>query len=152
MKTLIIKNETAMQALGAELANLCPGGTIIHLEGELGAGKTTFARGFIRSTGYKGAVKSPTYTLVESYPFNNRVIHHFDLYRLCDAEELELMGIRDYFTQHTVVLIEWPDKGGQLLPIPDLTIKIYYKNTERKVTLIPHSLMIESIIKKITVN
>lgn len=139
-----------MQALGSELAKLCSGGTIIHLEGELGVGKTTFARGFIQSTGHKGAVKSPTYTLVESYPFNNLTIHHFDLYRLYDAEELEFMGIRDYFSQQTVTLIEWPDKGEKLLPTPSLTIKIVYKNLEREVTLIPHTEITKSIIKKIT--
>ena len=150
MKKFTIKNETAMQTLGSELAKLCPGDTIIHIKGELGVGKTTFARGFIQSTGHQGAVKSPTYTLVESYPFNNLTIHHFDLYRLSDAEELEFMGIRDYFTQQTIVLIEWPDKGGKLLPAPGLTINIDYKILEREVTLIPHTEATKNIIKKIT--
>lgn len=139
-----------MQILGAEFAKLCSGGIIIYLKGELGTGKTTFARGFIQSTEYQGAVKSPTYTLVESYPFNHLIIHHFDLYRLSDAEELEFMGIRDYFSPHTIVLIEWPDKGKKYLPPPDLTIKLFYKNMKREVTLIPHSPIAENIIKKIT--
>lgn len=118
------------QALGAQLAHTVKGGTVIYLAGPLGAGKTTWVRGFLRGLGYQGKVKSPTYTLVEPYHTDQFDLFHFDLYRLNTAEELHGIGIEEYFTPQTVCLIEWPDKGGEYLPQPDLAVDFVILNNK----------------------
>lgn len=119
----LIAGEEAMLAAGAALARACPPGTaILYLVGDLGAGKTTLARGFLRGLGYMGAVKSPTYTLLESYDVAGRPIHHFDLYRLADPSELEDLGIRDCLDGDPVLLIEWPARGGVHVPPADAVL------------------------------
>lgn len=96
----------------------------IWLVGDLGAGKTTLTRGLVRALNYHGRVKSPTYTLVEIYPFSSFNLYHFDLYRFVDPEEWEDAGFREYFNRQSICLVEWPEKGGALLPPPDLEIRL----------------------------
>jgi tRNA threonylcarbamoyladenosine biosynthesis protein TsaE len=133
----IINSEMEMEALGARLAAQCPSG-IVYLQGELGAGKTTLVRGWLRALGYQGKVKSPTYTLIEPYDLSGRHIYHFDLYRLTDPHELENLGARDYFRPDSLCLIEWPERGGSLLPSPGLRIAIKHQGVQRRVWLEGH--------------
>ncbi len=128
----IIKTEAQMEALGARIAVTCATiGGCVYLNGELGAGKTTLVRGLLRRLGHQGPVKSPTFTLVEPYELNNKCIYHFDLYRVTDVNELELIGLRDYFVPGNLCLVEWPERGEGLLPTADLRIDIRYAEAGR---------------------
>ncbi len=130
--------EAAMEALGGQLGQLMatsPSAFTLFLQGTLGAGKTTLSRGILRALGHRGAVKSPTYTLVETYSLGNRTLHHFDLYRLGDPEELEYLGIRDYLAGDNLCLIEWPERGEGLLPPPDWRLVIEPLPEARRVHL-----------------
>ncbi|QIV96587.1 tRNA threonylcarbamoyladenosine biosynthesis protein TsaE [Allofrancisella inopinata] len=131
----IVSNEGQMLSLAAEYSKSLQPGKIIFLHGDLGAGKTTFVKGILKALGYKGNVKSPTYTLVESYEFNDFNIYHFDLYRISDPEELEWVGIRDYFNEKSICFIEWPDKGKDFLPKPSSNIYIRHLVERREVEI-----------------
>ena len=120
---------------------------IVYLNGDLGAGKTTLTRGFVRGMGYKGNVKSPTYTLVEPYELPPWQVYHFDLYRLGDPEELEYMGIRDYFAENCCCFIEWPEKGAGILAKADIVIELDYQDEQRTVVLCASSVRGEAVLK-----
>ncbi len=123
----LAKTADDTEAFGARLAAARPASdalATIHLIGDLGAGKTTLARGFLRACGASGPVRSPTYTLVEVYEFPAVSIVHLDLYRLLDPSELEPLGLREWALPGYVWLIEWPDRGAGRLPPPDLSIAL----------------------------
>jgi len=122
-------------ALGAALAQAVQAPCILFLKGDLGAGKTTLARGFLRGKGYVGPVRSPTYTLVEPYPLVHETVYHLDLYRLADAEELEYLGLRDMLQVQNILLIEWPERGEGWLPGADLELQILHQQDGRNVVL-----------------
>ena len=138
----------AMEHLGRTMAQLLSEVRTIYLRGELGAGKTTLVRGILRGYGYDGPVKSPTFTLIESYPLNDRVLHHFDLYRLEQPSELEDLGWREYFTDADICLIEWPERAGELLPQPCLDVIIRKTRLGRTVELVPHNTASERLAAK----
>ncbi|WP_299594429.1 tRNA (adenosine(37)-N6)-threonylcarbamoyltransferase complex ATPase subunit type 1 TsaE [uncultured Microbulbifer sp.] len=144
-KLLFLADEAATVAAGEALGKACDEsglreGLVIFLGGQLGAGKTTFSRGVLRAFGHRGAVKSPTYTLVEPYEFapgseRERRVYHFDLYRLGDAEELEYMGVRDYFGPRSLSLVEWSERGEGVLPPADLVLSLQLQGEGRELKL-----------------
>jgi tRNA threonylcarbamoyladenosine biosynthesis protein TsaE len=138
-QVLALPNESATQVLGAAVARACTQAMTLYLQGELGAGKTTFCRGFLAALGHQGSVKSPTYTLVEPYSLPPWQIYHFDLYRIADPAELELIGIRDYQQDNPILLIEWPQQGGEFVPEADITLQFRTHSTGRQVRLQAHS-------------
>jgi len=124
--SLIISTSEEMEALGARIATALRAPAVIYLRGELGAGKTTLVRGILRELGHQGLVKSPTFTLVESYHLNSIEVHHFDLYRLNDPHELDYIGLSEYCHSNSLCFFEWPDLGAGLVPQASLTIDIAY--------------------------
>lgn len=134
-KHLHVADDAAMQALGARLARAAPPHWVVYLIGELGAGKTTLVRGYLRASGHAGPVKSPTYTLIEPYEFGQRHVYHLDLYRMGDPEEVEYLGLRDLLGGSATLLVEWPACGKGHLPPADLNITLMHAGNGREVTL-----------------
>jgi tRNA threonylcarbamoyladenosine biosynthesis protein TsaE len=126
-----LDSAAATEALGARLATALAPGCIVYLSGDLGAGKTTLVRGLVHALGHHGAVKSPTFTLVEPYKMGDWRLFHWDLYRLADPEELEFLGLRDQLDGQAVLLIEWPERGCGELPAADLEITLSYAGEGR---------------------
>lgn len=130
-----LANEAETERFGALLARLLPRGALLYLHGDLGAGKTTLARGLLHALGYPGAVKSPTYALIEPYEINGRKVFHLDLYRLADPEELEAIGFRDCLGGDALCLIEWPERGSKILPPADLSLYLEPAGSGRRLRL-----------------
>ncbi|MAY40701.1 MULTISPECIES: tRNA (adenosine(37)-N6)-threonylcarbamoyltransferase complex ATPase subunit type 1 TsaE [unclassified Neptuniibacter] len=131
---VVLPDEDSMVRFGHKIAQAVQGRGVIFLLGDLGMGKTTLSRGILRGCGHQGSVKSPTYTLVEPYEVEGKCIYHFDLYRLSDPEELEYLGIRDYFDADALCLVEWPDKGRGMLPVADMLLQIELQGYGRKLS------------------
>ena len=151
--TLNLPNEAATDALGVRLAesaleNFKPieinelgsnCGPLIYLRGELGAGKTALVRSFLRACGVTGRIKSPSYALLESYKVSSLYFYHIDFYRFSDSSEWQDAGFRDLFRPGAVVLIEWPDKAGDQLPVPDILVNLSYAGDGRQARLEAHT-------------
>jgi tRNA threonylcarbamoyladenosine biosynthesis protein TsaE len=134
-----LNDEAATLELGARLAVVLRDGLKIYLSGELGAGKTTLVRGLLRALGYRGRVKSPTFTLVELYHLSRLDLYHFDFYRFKDPREWTDAGLREAFGTGAVCIVEWPEKAAGQLPPPDLRVCLEHAQTGREVRLAPDS-------------
>jgi tRNA threonylcarbamoyladenosine biosynthesis protein TsaE len=142
-----LQGEAAQEAFGGRLAAVCEPPLLITLDGELGAGKTTLARGFLRALGHGGNVKSPTYTLIEPYEIGGRRVYHLDLYRLSDPAELEYLGLREMLDEDAVLLIEWPQRGTGWLPDADVQIRISLRDPGRHLELMAGSPRGEAVLR-----
>jgi len=129
-------DEPALVAVAQQLAKQVDTGGVIHLQGDLGAGKTTFVRALLGALGVGARVKSPTYSLIESYAAGNLAIHHLDLYRIAAAAELEWLGLADLASDRYLILIEWPERAGTALPPADLIVHLAHADSRRELRLV----------------
>lgn len=143
----LLADEADTLAFGGRLFEALIPGCVVFLHGDLGAGKTTLVRGALRAGGYTGAVKSPTYTLVEEYRLEGTPIYHFDLYRLADPEELEWMGIRDFFRPDAICFVEWPERGAGLLPVADLDLSLLVHGASRQLLVLASTPCGEAVVR-----
>lgn len=132
---LELADEAATMALGARLAAVLQPGMVVYLQGDLGAGKTTLVRGILRALGHEGRVKSPTYTLVESYVLSKLTLQHYDLYRMINPREWLDAGFRDDCNTSALCLVEWPEKAAGLLPPPDVRVRLSISGDGRKASI-----------------
>ena len=133
--TRFLPAEADTLAFGAAFAPHLEPGMVIHLSGELGAGKTTFARGILRGLGYDGRVKSPSFALVEPYTLSRLYLYHFDFYRFTDPRELGDAGFREFFNDESVCLVEWPENAAGMLSTADLRIKLKVAGSGRELEI-----------------
>lgn len=136
---VLLPDESATVALARRLAPSLVGGGVLYLRGELGAGKTTFARALLRALGVGERVKSPTYSLLERYSVHGRDAFHLDLYRIAGAGELEWLGLEELDARDAIVLVEWPERGEGALPSPDLEVLLEHAGVGRRASLAPAS-------------
>jgi tRNA threonylcarbamoyladenosine biosynthesis protein TsaE len=140
---VFLVDAAASDALGTALANALPDrgqtGAVLHFHGELGAGKTTCARSLLRTLGVAGLIRSPTYTLVETYALPELTCVHVDLYRLHGPAEVEELDLRTHLGTPGLILVEWPERGGAAVPPPDLEVTLEYADDSRRATLASHS-------------
>ena len=144
-----VRDEQAVAELAAALARAVRPPAVVWLRGDLGAGKTTFARAYIHSLGFRGYVKSPSYGLLETYEVEGQKVLHLDLYRIEDPEELEYLAIRDLYGPDTVLMVEWPDRGHGFLPEPDLVLEFGETDESRFIRCLPFSIQGSSLAKKV---
>jgi tRNA threonylcarbamoyladenosine biosynthesis protein TsaE len=133
--TAQLPDEAATLRLGAALAEGAGNGLVLHLIGDLGAGKTTLVRGLLEALGHRGRVKSPTYTLVEPYDLSRLYLYHFDFYRFKDKSEWLNSGFQEHFGPEALCVVEWPEKAGEAIAPPDLQIRLVYAATGRAAQL-----------------
>jgi len=133
--TRYLPAESDTLALGTALAPCLEPGLVIYLMGDLGAGKTTLARGILRGLGHAGKVKSPSYTLVEPYTFSRLYLYHFDFYRFTEPNEFEEAGFREHFNPDSVCLVEWPEKAAGIVPAADIRITLKAQGTGRELEI-----------------
>ena len=135
----IIRSSEDMEAMGATLVKDLHVPAVIYLHGDLGAGKTTLVRGALHGLGHQGLVKSPTFTLVETYNFDSFDAYHFDLYRISDPEELDYIGIREFCSGSNICFIEWPNLGKPLIPKATMEVFIEYVDEGRQISIENHT-------------
>jgi tRNA threonylcarbamoyladenosine biosynthesis protein TsaE len=136
---LKLADAAATAALGARLAAGAGPGRVLHLQGDLGTGKTTLVRGLLRALGVQGPVKSPTYTWVEPYTVSRLDLYHFDFYRFKNKNEWLTSGLRDYFRADSMCIVEWPELAAGLLPAPDLSVQLSHEGEARRAVIEAHS-------------
>jgi tRNA threonylcarbamoyladenosine biosynthesis protein TsaE len=146
--TQVLLDEAATLQAGHHFAPFIPVGFTVYLHGDLGAGKTTFVRGVLQGLGYQGKVKSPTYTLVESYSFTNKTLYHFDLYRFNGEEEWEEAGFRDYFNTRSICMIEWPEKAETVLPQADIEVYLLHQTVGRTIQFQANTSIAQQVIQQ----
>ena len=144
-----LPDENATTDFAARMAAAVDDGAVIYLHGDLGAGKTSFARAFLRALGVGERVKSPTYSLIESYRLDTRTAWHLDLYRIADPGELEWLGLDALADPAALVLVEWPERGSGALPRPDLLIELAYAGAGRIVQVAAHSTRGERLLSRV---
>jgi tRNA threonylcarbamoyladenosine biosynthesis protein TsaE len=135
-RSFYLDSAAATEAFGRRLARELATDALVFLHGDLGAGKTTLVRGILRGLGYAGAVKSPTYTLLEPYERGSRRVYHFDFYRIVDSQELEFIGIDELMNSDALKLVEWPERAEDRLPEPDVELHLRQEGEGRHLEVV----------------